>query len=60
MCEMFKGANTPLKPLGENLKLFSEQIIFNNEACYTLFVIALRWEDLPGKNLAMMDYFGIT
>jgi hypothetical protein len=57
---LFKGANTPYKPLGENLNVFSEQIIFNSEACYTLFVIALRLGDLPGKNLATIDYFGIT
>jgi hypothetical protein len=28
--------------LGENLNVFSEQIIFNSEACYTLFVIRLK------------------
>jgi hypothetical protein len=46
--------------VGEKFYVFSEQIIFNNEACYTLFVIALRWGDLPGKNLATTDYFGVT
>ncbi len=60
MYEMFKDANTPKKPVGEKFYVFSEQIIFNNEACYTLFVIALRWGDLPGKNLATTDYFGVT
>jgi hypothetical protein len=38
MYEMFKGA----KNLWVKIFMYSEQIIFNNEACYTLFVIALR------------------